>query len=367
MKKTLLPLLCFAALAACTKSEVQYEAPGAITFSPVSQLSTKSVVDGNDFLILNMYVFANAGAADADAETFSDTYFANALFANKSNGVFAGSPNPYYWPNVKELIFSGVSASGNVNTNGGSTPKYALDDTDKKWKITLEDYAPGVGTATPGDNDLMWFPTTVSYGKVDVMGTGNDGDIDVVMQHACSWITINVKGDSITGKADDTSTTEINETTTWKVKSLVINDLSLSGTAVLGETATWSDLATDTGTFKVFDSNDGTVLTTSYVAMENVAKNTIVIPQTPTTLTVVYEYVSQKGAGDDREDIVIEETKTVNLTLDNTVTGENDSKGGNWLPGVHYTYNITIGTLEILIEPTATDWVEQEVTPEITL
>lgn len=361
MKKTLPPLLglaALAALAACTKSEVQYEAPGAITFSPVSQLSTKSVVDGNNYPdALNMYVFANAGAADAAAETFSEPYFANALFANKSNGVFAGSPNPYYWPNVKELIFSGVSASGNVNTNGGSTPKYALDDTDKKWKITLEDYAPGVGTATLGDNDLMWFPTTVSYGKVDVMGTGNDGDIDVVMQHACSWITINVKGDGITGK----------DGTTWKVKSLTINGLSLSADVTLGDKASWSGHDGVNGTFAVFNSQDGTALTESYVALENTPKNTIVIPQQPTTLTIVYEYVSQPGSGDGGTSIKIEETKTVDLTLDNTVTGDNDEKGGNWLPGVHYTYNITIGTLEILIEPTATDWVDQDVTPEITL
>lgn len=370
MKKIFIALAAVAALAACTKSEVQYDAPAEIGFAPFAKMSTKAAVADADYPNdLNMYVFANAGTADATADNFTEVYFKNALFAERSAGIFGGSPSPYFWPNVKGLIFSGVSASGNVNKTDGAVPSYAYNN--GEWQITLAGYAPGVGTTKLGDNDLMWFPTTKSYTKAEVFGTTEDGDVDVIMKHACSWITINVKGDAITGKADDASTSDIDETTTWKVKSLVINDLSLSGTAVLGAAATWPTLGEANGTFDVFTSETGTALTTNYVALENVANNTIVIPQAPTTLTIVYEYVSQKGAGENGADLVIEETKTVDLTLANTVTGKDengaDTMGGNWLPGVHYTYNIIIGTQEILIEPAAETWTPKEVTPEIAL
>lgn len=367
MKKIFISLLAVAALASCTKSEVAYDDPSEIGFAPVTKMSTKAVADGTDYPDeLNMFVFANAGAAGSATTTYTEVYFQNARFANKANGVFAGSPDPYYWPNVKKLIFSGVSASGNVNAaTNGSVPTYAL--TNGAWNITLANYAPGTGSSTTGSNDLMWFPTTAAYGKADVMGTNNDGDIDVQMKHACSWITIKVKGDSVTGRADDDATNNVDETTTWKVKSLTINNLSLTGTATLGETASWSNLATTKGVFNVFASDEGTVLTTTAVELANVANNTVVIPQAPTTLTIVYEFVSQKAGGANGADIVIEETKTVDLTLADTVTGENGAKGGNWLPGKHYIYTVTIGTQEILIEPTAADWDDVTVTPDIAI
>ena len=61
MKKILFSLCAIAAIAACTKSEVQYEPSGEISFAPVSKLNTKAAVDGTDYPdALNMFVFANA-------------------------------------------------------------------------------------------------------------------------------------------------------------------------------------------------------------------------------------------------------------------------------------------------------------------
>ena len=348
MKKILISMMAVAALAACSKSDINYDAPAEIGFTPVAKMNTKAAVNTTDYPNkLNMYVFANAGAADAEnTSSYSEVYFKNACFANKSGEIFGGSPTPYYWPNVKELIFSGVSDSGNVNETDGSVPTYAYAN--NKWEITLKNYAPGVGTDALGDNDLMWFPTTIAYGKNDVIGEGKTGHIDVTMKHACSWITINIKGDATTGAAN----------TTWKVNSLVINNLSLSGTAVLSETASWNNLGTANGSFEVFTPSSGTNLTNEYVALENITNNTIVIPQNTTSLTIEYEYVSQPGAGEGGADIVITEEKTIPLAY---------SGGTAWQPGVHYTYNITIGTTEILIEPTATAWDSQTVTPDIAL
>ena len=59
--------MAVAALAACTKSEVQYEPSGEISFAPVAKTLTKSVAgyngetfDGVFPTNVHLYVFANA-------------------------------------------------------------------------------------------------------------------------------------------------------------------------------------------------------------------------------------------------------------------------------------------------------------------
>lgn len=327
MKKIIISMMAVAALAACTKSEVQYEPAGEISFAPVSKLNTKAAVTTTDYPdALNMYVFANAGEADAALSTFAEPYFANAEFAHGSHAtnVFGGV-TPYYWPNVKELIFSGYSKSGNV-ASLSPKPTYVKNADTDIWEINMTGYAPTPGTATLGDNDLMWFPTTTeSYGKP----AQADFTVDVVMQHACSWVTINVKGDATTGAAG----------TTWNILDLTINDLAQSGNVILGETANWTP-STTTAAFEVFKGEKA--LTTAYVDYTQLSyTDLILVPQDTKTLTITYEFVSQAGLDP------IQEVKTIDLTYTNDE---------GWQPGVHYTYNITIGTQEILIEPIVKVW-----------
>ena len=337
MKKIIISMMAVAALAACTKSEVQYEPAGEISFAPVSKLNTKAAVTTTDYPdALNMYVFANAGEADAALSTFAEPYFANAEFANGSHAtnVFGGV-TPYYWPNVKELIFSGYSKSGNV-ASLSPKPTYVKNADTDIWEINMTGYAPTPGTTTLGDNDLMWFPTTTeSYGKP----AQTDFTVDVVMQHACSWVTINVKGDATTGAAG----------TTWNILDLTINDLAQSGNVILGETANWTP-STTTAAFEVF--NGEKALTTAYVDYTQLSyTDLILVPQDTKTLTITYEFVSQAGLNP------IQEVKTIDLTYTNDE---------GWQPGVHYTYNITIGTQEILIEPIVKVW-DSVIAPDVVL
>ena len=326
MKKIIISMMAVAALAACTKSEIQYETAGEISFAPVARLNTKAAVTTTDYPdALNMYVFANAGeATDVLPAGYDEPYFANAEFSQEGHDedVFGGV-TPYYWPNVKKLIFSGYSKSGNV---ASLSPAYEYDATAGTWVIDMEGYVPSAGTATLGDNDLMWFPTTAeSYGKP----AQADFTVDVVMQHACSWVTINVKGDATTG-ADGT---------TWNILDLTINDLAQEGDVILGKTADWTPSAT-TSAFEVF--NGKKALTAGYVDYTQLSYiDLILVPQETKTLTITYEFVSQAGLDP------IQEVKTIDLTYTNDE---------GWEPGVHYTYNITIGTQEILIEPTVKEW-----------
>lgn len=326
MKKIIISMMAVAALAACTKSEVQYESAAEIAFAPVSKLNTKAAVTTTDYPdALNMYVFANAGeATDALPAGYDEPYFANAEFSQNGHpaNVFGGV-TPYYWPNVKKLIFSGYSNSGNV---ADLTPTYEYDATVATWVIDMEGYVPSEGTADLGNNDLMWFPTTAqSYGKpADAEFT-----VDVEMKHACSWVTINVKGDATTGKTG----------TTWQILDLTINGLAQEGDVILGTTADWTPSAT-TAPFEVFKGAKD--LTTAYVDYTKLSyTDLILVPQETKTLTITYQFVSQEGLDP------IQEVKTIDLTYTNDE---------GWEPGVHYTYNITIGTQEILIEPTVKVW-----------
>ena len=339
-------MMAVAALAACTKSEIQYEAANEIAFAPVARLNTKAAVVNTDYPdALNMYVFANAGTAGADLSTFDEPYFANAEFAHGSHAtnVFGGV-TPYYWPNVKELIFSGYSKSGNV-ASLSPKPTYVKNADTDIWEINMTGYAPTPGTATLGDNDLMWFPTTTeSYGKP----AQADFTVDVVMQHACSWVTINVKGDATTGKTG----------TTWQILDLTIADLAQKGDVVLGTAASWKNLS-EVNTFDVYEPTTGKALTTDYVDYTKLTyQDFILIPQETKTLTVKYSYVSQAGGAADGSDIVIEEIKNIPLTYRDA--------NNVWEPGVHYTYNITIGTQEILIEPTVKVW-DSVTAPDVVL
>lgn len=352
MKRLFISIMAVAALVSCSKTEIAYDNPSEIAFAPVAKKTTKAAVSGTTYPTgLDMYVFANAGTSATISE-YTEPYFKNALFKHKADGIFGGTP-AYYWPNVKKLIFSGVSASGNVNGTG----TFDYNNTDAEWQITLSGYKPGKGTDNAGDNDLMWFPTgNNTYSKADVPGTDNnddakDNNIEVTMKHACSWITINIKGDATTGASG----------TTWKIKSLKLDKLATAGTAVLGANAAWNSFTITEPTAEtpnpdeliIHINNTGDALTTSLVdyTKKSVVSSSkfedfIAIPQDTRTLYITYSFVSQAGTGSN-PDIVIEETKPVSLAFNGT---------DPWLPGVHYTYNITIGTKEILIEPSVINW-----------
>lgn len=342
MKKIILSIVAVAALAACTKSEVAYDTPEEIGFVPVAKLNTKAAVASTDYPDgLNMYIFANAGLGS----TYDEVYFKNAEFEHKTTdaaNVFSGK-TPYYWPNVKKLIFSGYSKSGNV---ASKTPTYDGST------ITITGYEPGAGTAYAGSNDLMWFPTTAPVGRGDKAAGQElvDGNVDVTMKHACAWVTIILKGDAVTAST----------TTPWNVEGLKVLGLSQQGNVTLGTTATWSELSTG-AELELLNLNtaakkyEGKALTTAgedYTDKTNNSDskvyNLVVIPQDVKGLEVSYNFVSQKGATE-ATNIVIDETLPISLTP----TGAPNT----WDAGKHYTYTITLTAQQILVEPTVSEWV----------
>ena len=358
MKKILFSLCALAAIAACTKSEVQYEPSGEISFAPVAKTLSKSVAgykdDGTAFdgifpTGVNLYVFANASNDAGDA--WKDPYFANALFVHsttkgskdtqtfdgksyKTEGAYAGQPTRY-WPNVKTLKFIGYSAACNVAATAGTATTAEVDN--DFTTLTISDYTQDNSKTAEGANDLMWFPATQAYGK-------QADEIAVQMKHACSWITINV------AKHTDLNNIE------YKLDKLELAAFAHTGEVVCTQdSATWDEL--DNNTTEVYcELTTNNTLSTTPTNFETNKNNFIVIPQTPVNLNVTYPYVSQDNP-EGVADLTLTETAPVSLAL---------AGNANWQAGVHYIYNVTITATEILIDPVVVDWTTGT-TPAVTL
>lgn len=337
MKKFFLPLVALTAIAACSKSEIQFEQTGGITFAPVTSNTTKSVAgyDGDAFdgifpTEIDLYVFANAAEPGSAASAHNEQYFKNAQFewfttAQKPNatntdadgGAYAGTTTRY-WPNVKTLVFAGHSDACDIDKTA-PTMNF-VDDV-----LTIPSYTQNnAAYTTEGANDLMWFSRTEPYSK-------QANEIVTQMKHSCSWITINIAGDATTSN-------------NWKLNSLVVKNLAHTGKAECGSaSAIWTNCS-DYSDEDYYKPATGTTFTTTLTKYEKNANNFIVIPQTPTTLEVTYSYNSDT-------DIVFTETKIINLDYD----GE-DGTNTEWQSGVHYIYNLTITATEILIDPVVVDW-----------
>lgn len=331
MKKIIFSL-CLTALAiGCAKTEVNYGETDQIAFAPVAQMSTKAAVESGA-PACDLIVSANAGAAGSAASACTELYFNNVTFTNNESGIFTA--NGYFWPNVKHLTFAGITMSAGVKVEN-----VKMDVSGNV--IVLANY-PQQEINTE-NNDLMWFEHTAPAGKTS-------SAIAVDMKHACSWLVFNFIG-------DDTSADE------WNITNIKINNISVKETVTLAPTgasteaiAVWTE-----NQDKKVNLRDLTVpveksakIGTTTAPYNPSANGIIVIPQTPATLSITYNYVSQAG-GANGKDIVIQETATVSLDYDGV-----ESTNTKWEAGKKYTYTITIGTSPIKIAPTASPWVDYD-------
>ncbi|MBR5563678.1 MAG: fimbrillin family protein [Bacteroidales bacterium] len=339
MKKIFFSLVAIAAIAACSKSEVEYTDQVEIGFAPVAHNVTKSVAglpttDGHDETFpttQDLFIYANAqeqNAAGALVDgSFPDVYFKKAQFEWRGDSnIYDGTP-AQYWPNVKSLIFAGYSEACN---SAALTP--TMDFVANE--LTIAGYVQDNTMTEPGKNDLMWFPWDgASYSRRSTA-------VNVTLKHACSWITVKVIGDATTG-------------VNYKLHDLTINNLYHKGTAVCDDTkALWDDYVTESKWNEIIYSNTpGATFPKSgdAVVFENVPNNFVVIPQTPTTIDVTYSYYAQAGA-----DLITETVKNLPLAV-----GEGDANV--WESGKHYIYTITITATEILVAPKVEGWADQTV------
>lgn len=347
MKKIFISLFAVAALAACTKSEVAYEAPGEIGLAPAVKNVTKAAMPAgslNASQKLNVWAYWDKDGAIEDAATYAnyDTPFLDgATFAQKTvneTTAWGGYGVAYPWPVNGALVFSGYTTPTAAETAaGGYNVSYTLG-TDK---MVFTNYTQSSNTASTFD--LCWFNhTAASYNN---RTTGQA--VSVTLSHALTWITIKAYGEG-TPVATDSE---------WEIKSITLKDVVTVGTGTCvgagANKASWN-LGTTKSNITVF--NTPTNIPTTAAAFETTTNGTVVIPQAPVQMEVVFDY----PVGANR----VEEKVTVNLTL----TGTKDANGNantaidKWQSGTHYTYTLFFKGNEILVAPSYGEWTENDQT-----
>ena len=324
MKKIFFSLLAIAAIASCAKTEAVYEgADSEIKLVPVAAKQTKAnvlgAIDGTEYPTAENFdvygYWKNVGAGD----TYTDgqSYFGGAVeFTNKGN--YWGGVTPYYWPKNGALRFAAYSPADLdiAHNQEGDTFSGAYTQPSK----TNETW------------DFLVAPTSESYTAMTAAE-----NVSIVFEHALSWITLQVK-------AKDAAAENV-----FTIKSVTINDVNTTAdfeASMLDQEMvqyeSWSNWAASAD-YVVFDGEQG--VTGEAKVIETTAAGTLVIPQTTTKVTVVFD---QKGVNGtlDMEDMTV----TLDLVLD-----KNDEP---WKPGYHYTYTLIFGLDEILINPSVDTWEE---------
>ena len=330
MKKIFITILAVAALAACTKSEVAYDAPAEIGFAPVKGNLTKaSGLSGSLATTQELGVWAywdNDGTVgtevtDANATNFSNDYLVNALFEHES-GTSWGAPEgkSYPWPVNGSLIFAGYTAPADkavLSLYSSSQPTAANTvsydrDTDV---MTFHNYT------NTNEFDLCWFGRTNKSYNNRADGTS----VPVDLSHALTWVTIAAYGQ--------------NSAIGWKITSMTLNNYNVAGTATCdGDTkkATWNSFT------------------------ENASPLTIGTDKLPHTLAAATD-----GKGVELSDNVLipsdDVELTVNFSFDVNGVTKTDSKTFTlntdpWVSGVHYTYTLVFNSTEILLAPKYEEW-----------
>ena len=321
MKKIFISLLAVAALAACTKSEVQYENPGEIGFAPVKDYVTKAqgmegdLADDQELGIWAYWDKDGSVATVTDYTAYDDNYLVNALFAQKTVGsvtAWGGANEAYPWPVNGALVFAGYTTPGD-DVLASTAVSYALtSDT-----MTFTEYD------NTDEFDLCWFGRTASSYNYRAAGT----PVEVELSHALTWVTVKVYAEG-------------SPVGSWTIKSMSLANVVTEGTATcVGTEADWE--ATATAASKDIYTAGTHVLSTTQTALTD----NLIIPSLPLNLTVNYAFTVN---GVEKTD-----SKTVSLKL-------NEGNTAKWENGVHYTYTLLFKGTEILVAPSYGDWGEQD-------
>ena len=326
MKKIFLALAAVAALAACTKSEAEYEPTGEISFVPVTENMTKAMMTGTEFKTseeFNLWAFYKpvpAGSVGAwmGASYDAQPYIQDKTFAyNSVEGKWAGKNNPYFWPKNGSLVFVGYYPSTLKNSVG-----YSLAEE----KMNFIDIAQSRVDDTGYSEDVMYFNMTPSC---------STGSVTAEFKHALSWLTV------LLVKDENTS-----DQATITVNKVEFTDVYPAGDAevVKQQTINW----TVEGTPATVEILEGTpvVLTKGNTTIQ--PYQPLFIPQTMTgNLVIEYEVKS----ADDSKFTEVKTIPLASMKQDGTT-----SPLAKWLPAKHYTYTITIGVEQIFVAPTVAAW-----------
>lgn len=347
MKRLVIAALAIGAMAACTKSTVQYEQPGEISLQPVTQKATKAAVGGAEYPTtesFNVWAWWADKNADTDLVDFTPTtdYIDEGTFVHKDNSW--GGQTPYYWPTKGSLVFAGYSPAS-AKVEGQDAPDF--DYTLSSRTFTVTNYIQSTDVAAT--NDLMWFDVTEkSYNHNPTENLG----ISVTFKHALSWLTFKFY---------------LKEDTTpeyWTIKSVVLKGIETTAnfTASTTETFWTPPTVAPTEGITVYSNTTGHLVQNTYdtdddAIPENTHNGVLIIPQSCSftdknnyEAALVIEYDLKTPASSKEHPEYISHSVTLSL--------EHGTDGKKWEIGKHYIYTITFGGNEILIYPEVTTWTD---------
>lgn len=363
MKKLVIAVLAIGAMAACTKSNIQYEQPEEISFQPVAKKATKAVngaIDGTEypkdenFKVWSWWTSQNAGTTIAnitggfDMDNTDPTkpilYINEGTFTNRKDAYNTptntwGGETPYYWPTTGSLVFAGYSpsaASGTFNYDFSSQT------------FTVEGYTQSNDISKTVD--LMWFDADQSYKQT--------GAVTATFKHALSWLEFRF---NLTAGAPQN----------WRIYAVTLKGIETRGgfTAKTGASAskTWLVDPNYTGEFIVAKdlTIDLTPESEAYNLTTESENGVVIIPQScainnnnitlsDAYLEISYGLLTPASAGSTNKVYIPQK-----VTLPLTYTDNSSNEKNAWEPGYHYIYTITFGANEILIYPSVTDWTDE--------
>ena len=333
MKKYLLfATAACAALAACTKNEVKpVEMDQEITYQTITTKAASAFSTDHKFYSW-AYILASGQTWKNDAAS-SKSYIENSLieYVTDSN-AWKNKTASYYWPKKSGLTFFAWSDA----TSAPSVTSPATVACSKDGGIKFDNF----DTSVDKNKDLL-----VSNIAADQTSNTSAHDswaqgVPVVFYHVLSAL-------------DVTAATKINYgTTTFKVKSVVFNDVLCKGTYTQGVDATKTPIqsnwitVSDAKDFDVYspDSPSSDLSTTPITLAAQDGDVSIYMPQTlPNDAKVAVSYQVTYGSTGITDDVTIEKD------LKNIFTE-------GWKPGYKYTLNIVIGLDEVLWDPDIQPW-----------
>ena len=286
---------------------------------------------------MGVYAFYNAGkdagTSKVDFLANSAAYLNNVEFVNRTGSNNWGGITSYYWPKTGSLVFAAYSPKA------ANLAYSAVED-----KFSKAEYVQS--TELANTVDLLWSPmTAASHDK------GTDA-VAMTFYHAMSWVTVQ----AVAANTDSEGK--------FKVKSVKLNGIVNKGSfETTADDIAWtlSSAATDVKTLTVFSNDAYKVIPkmTPAEVLENVAKGTVVIPQSlgdAVTLTVVFSQMMPTG------DWSADQTLPPFKLNQCKVGGESLN---SWDNGKHYIYTLSFnikgddtGDNEILIAPKLEDWAD---------
>lgn len=331
-----------AALVSCTKNELApiVDEQQEITFaSPVVGVPTKADVNGaigttyNEGQAFDVWSVYNTGSISTWG---GQVYFNDqAAVHNSSKGGWALT-NTYYWPANGFLSFVALSPSMATQTDYTATDGFKItgwsQGANENSIIDLMYSEPTfncVGSAYNPDND---DDATYAY----------DG-VDITFKHALSYLVFKIK-----------TAANYSATTQFRLTGIELSGVYTTGNFTQKAADPWAESTSATGTYVAYTG------TLPFDAAEAAApaatgKEIILLPQTLVAgkqkIKITYEI--RTLIGDDSSD---EADWSAWIPGQEQSADILNSTVNEWEMGNKYTYTISLGMDEIVLDPAVTEW-----------